>query len=163
MIKVETNQHAGQEFKVALFSNLSMSLDRFFAVFLVLSAVTLMVAMYPLMLGLWPVMAIALIHILCVGLCFRSAWRGNWARQTLHFGAETVTIEHLARDEQWSIEWPLPWLRLVEKQDPRGHHRLFLAMQGQTKEIGGFLPDQERQALGELLTNTLAQRTAWGA
>lgn len=163
MIEVKTNQDADQDFTVALFSNLSMSLDRFFAVFLVLSAVTLIVAIYPLILGLWPVMAIAVVHILCVGLCFRSAWRGNWARQTLHFGSETVTIEHLAKDERWSIEWPLPWLRLEAKQDRRGHHRLFLAMQGQSKEIGGFLPEQERQALGELLTNTLAQRTAWGA
>ncbi len=161
MIQVHNTTNSGTELTIELLSNLSMSLDRFFAVFLVLSAVMLMVALYPLILGLWPVMVIAMVHVALVGWCFRRAWRGNWARQVIHFGPETVTIVHLTAKETWQLEWPVSWLRLSQGLDRQGQPRVYLQRQGQKQEIGEFLPTQERHELQSLMKQALAQRTAW--
>ena len=160
---IKTNQsiESDEELTIELYSNLSMTLDRFFAVFLVISAVTLLISIYPLALGLWPVMVISLIHIVLVGLCFRSAWRGNWVREIIHFDAQTVTIKHLAVNKSWQVEWPVAWLRLGRRADRQGHVRLYLDQHGQKQEIGGFLPSHERDELNGLLTSALARRTAW--
>lgn len=161
MIKTRHNADSEDELTIELYSNLSMSLDRFFAVFLVISAVTLLISIYPLALGLWPVMVISLIHIVLVGLCFRSAWRGNWVREIIHFDAETVTIKHLAARKSWRVQWPVTWLRLARSADRQGHVRLYLGQHGQKQEIGGFLPSHERDELSGLIKTALTQRTGW--
>jgi uncharacterized membrane protein len=161
MIQVQFDNTQPGHVQIDLRSNLSMSLDRFAAVFLVLSLIMLLVAVYPLVLGLWPVMVIASLHIGLVGWCFRQAWRGNWVRQTLHFGVETVTIEHLAAKQNWRLEWPVSWLKLITRHDQLGQPRLYLQRQGQAQEIGAFLPSHERMELRDLLNQAMAQRTAW--
>lgn len=161
MIQVHDDNQESGDLQIALLSNVSMSLDRFFAVFLILSLVMLLVALYPVMLGLWPVMVIAATHVVLVGWCFRQAWRGNWARQTLHFGTETVTITHRTARQYWTLEWPIVWLKLDHQSDHLGQPRLYLQLQGRSQEIGSFLPANERAELGTLLTDALSQRTAW--
>jgi len=161
MIKVKDPTADSTCQTIELYSNLSMSLDRFFAVFLVLSSFILLIALYPLMLGLWPVMVIALFHVVMVGLCFRSAWRGNWAREVIHFGPETVTIEHLEARKRWSLEWPSDWLRVGQKPDGRGELRVWLQRQAQATELGSFLPSEERHELFLLIKTMLADKTAW--
>lgn len=161
MIRHTSDPQGKQTETIELYSNLSMSLDRFAAVFLVLSAVILLVALYPLMLGLWPVMAIALFHVVMVGYCFRSAWRGNWAREVIHFGPETVTIEHATARENWSVEWPLAWLRVNQVVDRRGQLHVLLRKEALSAEIGSFLPHDERCELYELMKTALTKKTAW--
>ncbi len=163
MIKTRQPTEPSDDLTIELYSNLSMSLDRFFAVFLVISAITLLIAIYPLALGLWPVMVISLIHIVLVGLCFRSAWRGNWVREIIHFDAETVTIRHLAANKSWQVQWPVTWLRLAHNADRQGHVRVYLGQHGQNQEIGGFLPAHERSELSGLMKTALAKRTGWVA
>lgn len=163
MIQVHKNPSVADEITIELLSNLSMTLDRFFAVFLVLSAVMLMIALYPLMLGLWPVMVIAVIHVCLVGWCFRRAWRGNWARQIIHFGPETVTIQHATASDRWRLEWSVHWLRLTQALDKQGQAHVYLHWQGLKQEIGGFLPTQEREELQQLMKGILSQKTAWAS
>lgn len=163
MIQVHEQKDARDGVTIELLSNLSMSLDRFFAVFLALSAFMLMIALYPLILGLWPVMAIALVHVCLVGWCFRRAWRGNWARQIIHFGPETVTILHATVSKRWQLEWSVDWLRLTQAIDKQGQPHVYLQRQGLKQEIGEFLPTQERHELKELIREILAQRTAWAS
>lgn len=163
MIQVHEQLGDTDDITIELLSNLSMTLDRFFAVFLVLSAVMLMVALYPLMLGLWPVMVISVIHVFLVGWCFRRAWRGNWARQIIHFGPETVTIQHATASDRWRLEWSVSWLRLTQALDKQGQARIYLHRQGLKQEIGAFLPTQERQELQHLIKRILSKRTAWAS
>jgi uncharacterized membrane protein len=161
VIKTLKHSESGDELTIDLYSNLSMSLDRFFAVFMVLSAVTLLIAIYPLALGLWPVMIIALIHVVLVGVCFRSAWRGNWARETICFDAENITIRHLAANKSWQVTWPTTWLRIVSITDKHKENRVYLCQHNQKQEIGGFLPQDERKHLEKIMKKTLSERTAW--
>lgn len=161
MITVINSNIDDEELTIELCSNLSMSLDNFFAVFLVISAFILIISTYQLSLGLWPVMIISLIHIALVGLCFRSAWRSNWVRETIYFDANTVTIKHLAANNSWKMQWPTTWIRTELSRAKNGSTRLYIKQHDQKQEIGGFLPPNERDELCGLIRTALTQRTGW--
>jgi uncharacterized membrane protein len=144
-------------------ANLSMSLERLATVFLGLSAVTLLVALGPLILGLWPILVIALVHLLIVGWCFRLAWRGNWARERLVVGPETLVVEHYALHDQSRKSWPVAWVQVQTDDCFAGDQRIFLACQGQRQQIGAFLPVSERLELAQALKESLRPLTAWSA
>lgn len=138
-----------------------MTLDQFFMVFLIISTFTLMISMYPLIMGLWPVMLISLLHVVAVGWCFRSAWRNNWFRQFICFEKDTVTVKHRSVSHSWQVTWPTTWLRIVSITDKHKENRVYLCQHNQKQEIGGFLPQDERKQLEKMMKRTLLERTAW--
>ena len=161
MIHVNESGERDGEVVIEACSNLSMTLDRLLAVFLGISAVTLAVAMGPLLLGLWPVMIVAIVHLLIVGLCFRSAWRGNWAKERLLITGDTLKLEHYDRRQARFKEWPTAWVRVLKETRRLGDERVFLACQGERQQIGDFLPVTERAELAEILKKRLQPVSAW--
>lgn len=144
-------------------SNLSMSLDRLATVFLGLSAVTLLIALGPLILGLWPILLVAVVHLLIVGWCLRLAWRGNWARERLTVSSEKLSVEHYELRNRSQTCWPVAWVRVVQQSDSLGDVRLVLQCHGHRQEIGAFLPVTERLELGRILKQCLRPYSAWSA
>ncbi|MEN1729408.1 MAG: DUF2244 domain-containing protein [Pseudomonadota bacterium] len=161
MIDVDRNpEHPDFEI-VELKSNLSISLDRLFAVFLGLSTVTLLVAIGPLIVGLWPVMAVALFHLLLVGLCLRLAWRGHWARESISIGPDVIRVERFVQGGSSLREWPLAWVRVRVENGKLGERRVFLTCQGKREEVGAFLPIDERLEVAQQLKTRIGPLTAW--
>ncbi len=144
-------------------ANLSMSLDRLATVVLGLSAVTLLIALGPLILGLWPILLVAVVHLLIVGWCLRLAWRGNWARERLTVSPDNLSVEHYELRNRSQTRWPVAWVRIVQEPGPLGDIRLFLQCQGDRQEIGAFLPITERLELARILKESLRPHTAWSA
>jgi uncharacterized membrane protein len=144
-------------------SNLSMSLDRLAAVFLGLSALTLLVAILPLLLGLWPILLIAIVHLLIVGWCLRLAWRGNWVRERLTVGPEWLTVEHFAMRNRTRRQWPVAWVRVRLEAAGPGEVQVHIDYQGRHQVIGAFLPVNERYELAQTLKECLRPLTAWSA
>jgi len=161
VIEILETDANGAPLKLELRSNLSISLDRLMGVFLVLSGFTLLVAVWPMVLGLWPVMLAALIHVVIVGICFRAAWRGNWARECISADQEGVLIEHYDARVKRRQRLPIAWLRVQQETQRLKGPRVYLVERGQRYELGRFLPDSERAELGQLLTRLLAGRSAW--
>jgi len=141
-------------------SNLSMSLDRLAAVFLGLSAVTLLVALGPLLLGFWPIMIAAILHLFIVGWCMRLAWRGNWARETMMVDRDRLKIEHFDVRRQTCSEWPSAWVQVKVLQQPMGERRVMVACHGRQQAIGEFLPIDEKLALAGALRESLRPYSA---
>lgn len=160
MVRISRQAQTGNDQLIEVLSNLSLSLDRLAGFFLMLSAVTLLVALWPTVMGYWPIMAIALIHLAIVGICFRMAWRGNWARQTVRIGGGSVRIEVRTACEQHEVDWPANWVR-VEVVKDRREPRVNLCLHGERVEIGRFVPPDERLQAAELLRNALAPYSAW--
>ena len=161
MIEVVRNpEHSGFDI-VELKSNLSISLDRLAAIFLGLSAVTLLVAVGPLILGLWPVMLIALFHIVAVGICLRKAWRGHWARQRLAVGPQVLRVDHDTQAGRCSSEWPMAWVRVEIESGRLGDQRVYLRCRGKRQEIGSFLPIDERLEAARELKQRIGPFSAW--
>lgn len=138
-----------------------MTLDGFFAVFLAISTVVLTIAVYYLSLGLWPMMAVSILHVFAVGWCFRAAWRNNWFKQTICFDRESLTIEHQSAVDSWKTTWPTVWLRVVSILDKHGENRVYLCQHNQRQQIGEFLPQCERNNLEKVIKKALEHRTAW--
>lgn len=160
MVRVNRLAQTGNDHSIEVLSNLSLSLDRLAGFFLVLSAATLLVALWPTLMGYWPIMGIALIHLAIVGFCFRLAWRGNWARQTVRVDAESVRIEFRTAGEQQETDWPANWVRVEVVNDGR-EPRVNLCLHGERIEIGRFVPPDERLQAAELLRKALAPHSAW--
>jgi uncharacterized membrane protein len=143
-------------------SNLSMSLDRLAAVFLGLSAVTLLVALGPLLLGFWPIMVAAVLHLVVVGWCMRLAWRGNWARERIVIDRETLTIDHFDVRQRTRTEWPSAWVRIEVEEQRMGERRVQVTCHGRRQVIGDFLPVAEKLALADALKESLRPFDARG-
>lgn len=143
-------------------SNLSMSLDRLAAVFLGLSAVTLLVALGPLLLGFWPIMLAAVVHLLIVGWCMRLAWRGNWARERVAIDRDVLTIDHFDARRKTHSEWPSAWVRVEVEAQRMGERRIVVSCHGRRQVIGDFLPTPEKLALADALKESLRPFDARG-
>lgn len=145
--------------RIEILSNLSLTLDRLAGVFLLISGVTLGIALLPTLFGYWPIMAIALVHLAIVGWCFRLAWRGHWARQDIEIDAEKIRIGTCTARGCREQVWPSGWVRL-ERIDRDTELRIFLALHQARIEIGHFLPEFERKQAADVIAAALARRLA---
>lgn len=161
MIEVQKSQTDDDLTVIEVRSNLSMTLDRLAAVFLGISAVVLALALAITIMGMWPIMLAAIIHLVLVGWCLRLAWRGNWAREQILIGRRDVVIEHHDARRHHRSSWPAAWLRVKVEERPMGERQVVVACQGRRQVIGSFLPVQERLELAELLKRNLRPRSAW--
>lgn len=146
--------------RIEVLANLSLTLDRLAGFFLVLSAVTLLTALLPTLLGYWPVMVIAIVHLAIVGWCFRLAWRGNWARQDITVDAERVSIDICTAERQQHHELPTSWVR-VERHWHAGDPRVELVLHDRRIEVGSFVPADERYEAAGMIDRALRPHTAW--
>ncbi len=160
MVRTAPQTNADQELHIEFLSNLSLSLDRLAGFFLVLSAVTLLVALWPTVMGYWPIMAVAVIHLAIVGWCFRLAWQGYWARQDVFVGREHTRIRTCRKHHQQECSLSTQWLRVIVDRTGR-EPRLYLAAHDQLHEIGNFLPVDERLEAETVLRNALSRHSAW--
>lgn len=161
MIEVKDNpEHPGFPV-IDVRSNLSISLDRLASVFLGISAVTLLVATGPLLFGMWPIMLIALVHLLIVGWCLRLAWRGHWARERLTVGPEQLVVEHFALNRRTRKDWPLAWVQVRSESGGMGDVRVYLSCKGERQQLGAFLSLEERLELAETVKNCIGPMSAW--
>ncbi len=161
MIEVHYSQADDDLTVIEVRSNLSMTLDRLAAVFLGISAVVLALALAITIMGMWPIMLTAIIHLVLVGWCLRLAWRGNWARERILIGRRDVVIEHYDARRHHRNSWPAAWLRVKVEEQPMGERQVVVTCQGRRQVIGSFLPVQERLELAEMLKRNLRPRSAW--
>ncbi|MEE4295450.1 MAG: DUF2244 domain-containing protein [Wenzhouxiangella sp.] len=138
-----------------------MTLDQMMAVFGALCLVTLLVVAWPVVMGLWPILVVALLHLLAVGWCFRRAWRSNWAREIYRLDEDAIVVEQLKVNQRLRTEWPVAWTWIRKERDRFGDLRCFLMSQGKQQEIGSFLPVSERERLAYMLDQRLRPRSAW--
>ena len=160
MVREITIDEKQPAMRIEVLSNLSLSLDRLAGVFLVLSCITLLVALLPTIWGYWPIMVIAIIHLAIVGWCFRAAWRGNWARQDITVDGQKVRVELRTARETVSTQWPTGWVQVREDMI-RGEPRVRMGLHGQQIEIGRFLPPQERVEAARAIRKALTPHSAW--
>ncbi len=161
MIEVHHSRTSDVPTVIEVRSNLSMTLDRLAAVFLGLSAIVLLVALCPTIMGYWPVMLAAVMHLILLGWCLRLAWRGNWVRERVLIGHKEVVIEHFDVRRQSRSSWPTSWLRVEIESRPMGERQVVVTCQGRRQVIGSFLPVQEREKLARVLKDSLRPRSAW--
>jgi len=161
MVRLATE--SGQDVRrVEILSNLSLSLDELVGFFALLSATTLIVALLPALLGYWPILAIALLHLVLVGACLRLAWRRHWRREHVTIGIDEVRVERFSSQGRDALSWPSSWVR-VELNGKLGARRLTLRLHGQSIDLATFVPESERLEAARLIRDALRSGTAWNS
>jgi uncharacterized membrane protein len=160
MVRESVTDQNNSVTRIEVLSNLSLTLDRLAGFFLALSAVTLTVALLPTLLGYWPIMAIAIVHLAIVGWCFRAAWLGHWARQDITVDHDRVQVDFRTARGVEQHKLPTDWVR-VEQGIARGEPRVYLVLHGKRIEIGSFVPAVERIEAARSITRALEPHSAW--
>jgi uncharacterized membrane protein len=161
MIALQETEKSTDSFVIEALSNVSITLDKLMAVFAALCLVTLLVVAWPVVLGLWPVLVVALLHLVAVGWCLRSAWRRNWARERIWIEGDKLVVEHFRAGLVKRSEWPAAWTRVRTEPGRFADLQVFVGSQGKSQEIGAFLPVKERAQLARMLGRALQSQSAW--
>jgi len=160
MIRESVTDQNNSVTRIQVLSNLSLTLDRLAGFFLALSAVTLTVALLPTLLGYWPIMVIAIVHLVVVGWCLRIAWRGHWARQDITVDPNRVRVDFRTARGVEHHELPTEWVWL-EQRSAHGEPRIYLVLHGKRIEIGSFVPADERIEAARTIIRALEPHSAW--
>lgn len=137
---------------------MSSSLPQLALAFGLISSVTLLIAVFLTVLGYWPVLAFAGLHLLIVGWALRLAWRNNWhvVRFVLDHHRLRLQGNHAGHD--WQAELPSAWCRIRYQagSPPAAANRVWLICRDTRLELGRFLNDQERELLAQRMQQGLS-------
>jgi len=145
----DSAEHAAAEhWCLQVSSNASMSSQHWWLVSMLLAAVTLIIAVWLTVLGFWPILIAAVLHLLLAGIGLRTAIAENRCSETICIEADKVSVVHRHRHRQRRWQQSLHWLRLeLQQREQRSIPALILHANGSQLELGGFLNEQEKATL----------------
>lgn len=139
-------------------ANISSSLPQLALAFALISGMTLLIAVFLTVLGYWPVLAFAALHLLIVGWALRVAWRNNW--HVVMVAVDRDQLRLLANHAGHASETTLPsaWCRVDYRpgSPPAVANRVWLVCRDTRLEMGRFLNDQERELMARRLQQGLS-------
>jgi uncharacterized membrane protein len=109
--------------------------------------------------GCWAVLPFSGAEWLLLAGAFHVALKRNYIREVVTVGETTVRVEKGRDRPEQCIEFPRAWVALEQAaSEARGHPgRLFLRLHGKRVEVGGFLPEGERETLARDLKAALRE------
>jgi len=147
-------ENSGTLSRIVVCPNQSISWAHTKLVFLVITAVSLTVALGFSLIGFWPVLPFAGLELAALGACLYHCAHRNQVREVITVDDGTVTVERGRRgpEQRWSFQ--NCWLSVLLIRPPSAWHpsRLVLRESGRSVELGRFLSDGERQALADELS-----------
>jgi uncharacterized membrane protein len=125
-----------------------MSNQQWWLASMLLACVTLTIALWLTLLGYWPIMVAAILHLLLAGFGLRKAIAENRCSETICIENNTISVrqrQHLSH-RHW--QQALHWLRLEWRASrQRDNPALILHADGRQLELGAFLTSDEKAAL----------------
>ena len=111
--------------------------------------------------GYWPVLPFAGLEVIVLGAAFYITLYRSGAREVVHVGADTVSVEKGRDKPQQCWECPRAWAQVRLEPSPIRWYpsRLAIRFQGRQVEIGKFLNEAERRALAKELTHAIRRTT----
>ena len=156
MVTIDPAPESDGATTISAWANLSISLERLALVFLGLSSVTLSIALLLTWQGYWPVLVIAVLHLVGVGIALRVAWRRNWAGEVVHIEDRRIRVRRNTAGQIREWEQDPHWVRVsLECADHRNEPRLFLREGMERIELGRFLNTSERREFAALIKRGL--------
>lgn len=106
------------------------------------------------LLGMWPILPFAGLEMLALGWALHASLRRRHHTQTILLTDDLVRVETRSGSHCEQIEFTRHWAQVkLRRADIRMHpSRLTIESHGRSYEVGGFLNEEERQALaGQLM------------
>ena len=129
-------------------SNVSMSSQQWWLASMLLACVTLTIALWLTFLGYWPIMVVAILHLLLAGFGLRKAIAENRCSETICIETDIINVRQRQNRSQHHWQQALQWLRLEWGASRQRHNpALILHADGRQLELGAFLSSDEKAAL----------------
>ncbi|OUS25170.1 hypothetical protein A9Q99_21430 [Gammaproteobacteria bacterium 45_16_T64] len=159
MIENRIDLNTGEGY-IVLRPNLSMSTQRALWVYSALSLYCLAIGVYFAIIGVWFVLPFSGLEIITLLVTAYMVRRRLSRQEVLRFSAGEVLIESGVKraDQCWKIS--RPWSSaLVSKSERRNiPKRVLICFRTESREVGGFLVENERDELVQLLVRVLPVR-----
>ena len=150
------------EIRILAKGNFSLDAGGLVNLLLALAAVTLFLAGLLAWQGYWPVLLIAVIQVVLVGLILIRAWQKSWVRDTIDVGPERIVVEQQRHQRKRRIELASAWAVVVMKQADVSWYgpRLLLRSGSSSVELGEFLTTEEKHRLAVQLRSAIEKHSA---
>jgi len=122
-------------------------------------AVSLGIAGFLALHGMWPILPFAGLEMLVLAWALHVSLRRRHHSQTILLTEDRVRIETREGKRCDQVEFTRHWARVkLRRADTRLHpSRLLIESHGRSYEVGGFLNEEERQALAGLLMRSVGR------
>lgn len=109
--------------------------------------------------GMWPILPFAGLEMLLLGWALHVSLQRRHHSQTILLTDDRVRIETRSGGRCDRVEFTRHWARVtLRRADTRLHpSRLMIESHGRSYEVGGFLNEEERQALAGLLMRSVGR------
>src|SRR5579863_10689852 len=109
--------------------------------------------------GLWPIFPFAGAEMLLLGWALRASLRRRHYSQTITVSEQRVAVDTRWRERREQVVFPRHWAQVkLRRADTHLHpSRLTIESHGRSYEVGGFLTEQERQALAGRLMRSVGR------
>jgi uncharacterized membrane protein len=143
--------------RIVMVPNRSLSVTGLWLFYGSLSVVTLALAGWFAWHGFWPVLAYAVIELICLGLCQRWCQLQAGFVEQIVVASDTVIVDQDFGRRHEHVEFNRYWAQVVMKvPDARLHPRsLFIRSHGRECEVGRCLTESERDRLEQRLASLI--------
>ena len=140
--------------------NQAMSWHAMMYVYSGIAAVTIIIGLLFYLKGLTLILPFSGIEVLALGaVLYLSAWRSG-VQEVISISGNEIVVERGRIAPETRQVFQRPWAKLVLERSWNSWYpsRLLIRSHGRQTEIGGFLNEQERQGLAELLEQALRDK-----
>ncbi len=157
------NSSDGRWVRIQASSHFSLGIRGLLTLIGSLSAITLLLASVAAWFGYWPVLAIASIQVLLLGMILVRAWKSAWTVETISINSESIAVlqEHYSGHKRTELD--TAWARVVLQQPAVRWYApdLFIRSGKHSVRLGEYLNAAEKKELAGSIFRAIDQFSAW--
>ena len=160
---ITENSRTNESIRIQARSHFSLGIRGLLTLIGTLSALTLVLASVAAWLGYWPVLAIAVLQVVLLGMIFTRAWKSAWTVETISIDSVRIRVLQQRFSGQTKTELDAAWARVVLQQPQYQWYppELMIRSGKSTVRLGEFLNAAERRELAGVLRKAVGQFSAW--
>ncbi len=162
MVVIENSQ-GGCTVRIQARSHFSLGVGGLLTLIITLSGLTLLLATIATVLGYWPILAIAILQVVLLGMVLVRAWKSAWTVETITVGPKSIAILQERYASSCRTRLQSAWARVILEQPPVRWYPpvLWVRSGGKKVQLGAFLNTTEKRELAEALRNAIARHSTW--
>lgn len=162
MVIVEHSQD-GHWVRIQARSHFSLGIGGLLTLIATLSALTLALAVVAALQGFWPVLAIAIVQVVLLGVVLVRAWKSAWFVETVTIDSDSIAVLQEQYADSKRLVLGSAWARIIVRQPAiRWYPPTLWLQSGETRvELGTYLNAGEKSQMAEALRRAVGTHSAW--
>lgn len=162
MVIVEKSED-GRWVRIQARSHFSLGIGGLLTLITTLSGLTLLLASVAAWQGYWPVLMIAVLQVILLGMIMVRAWKASWTVETISIEPMSIAVLHEQYADSSRLELDTAWARVILRQPAIRWYppALWLRSGDSGVELGTFLNAAEKRELAEALRRAVEPHSAW--